>query len=131
VTVDAGETSDVMTILSSNSSTTANYWVDHPAEDRVLDYVADMRGRERDERMEKYFPVYKILPFTGPGYSINFGEMPEAKGRSGFAIFVTCDPSSISMAKCRWVTESVISDGGYNPSDYTISYRAGTVPGPS
>lgn len=130
VDVKAGAVSQVLIDLSPSSSNTADYWLSHPADEAVREYLGDLQASVRDERMYKYFPIYKLLPYDGAGYRINFGEMANAKGGSGFAVMVTCDPSLISMSQCRMVTESVIRDGGYNPADYTIEYQSGSVPEP-
>lgn len=131
VTVKAGTSATVMAGLEPNSAVTTDWYLSHFDDQQTREYIGGLYADEEQDKIDKYLPVWKVLPIGAPGILADYEPMSNAKGGSGYGIAVTCDLTIRSMADCRSIVEYDIRDAGYNPSEYTIQYRSGSVPEPT
>ena len=84
VEIKSGETSNVHFILESNDPSTANWYKDHPEDQKIAQQINDSQFDSEAASYTEENPIIKYLPFETANYSLNYGSCDV----SDFCIFV-------------------------------------------
>lgn len=124
LSIKRGETRYLGVALESNSPSTANWYTEHPREQKLAEAVSS-KNFDLDTvfQAEKY-PLIKILPQYFHYFSIGYGASPQyPKDPTHIAIIVKAATPFNRRLALRW-----IKDNGYEPSDYEIVFSGAPNP---
>jgi len=120
ITVNAlkGQTKLVGAVLVSNSPTTANWYYNHPSDEKIAEGISSKANMAASQQAVQTVPLIQLLPFTGPGfeYQINYGSEPGSSSAIPI-IYITAQSQQAQQDALAWIRTV-----GYNPSKMTIQY---------
>ncbi|MBQ3310046.1 PEGA domain-containing protein [Candidatus Saccharibacteria bacterium] len=95
ITLEAGETKELVVGLISNDPSTANYYETHPEDAEIYTWAASIDFSKKSQQQLADYPILNYLPLKNSSYSIGTGPCNEAElcvkinaadGFYGFAI---------------------------------------------
>ena len=111
-----GEKKTAMTALISNSSTTKDWYLNHPSDQKIAEGVSSRQFTQASQQQVAQNPIIKLLPWTGPDfeYRIDYGSLPDIKG---VVLTITAPDQKSKNDALAWIKSQ-----GYEPASFTIRY---------
>lgn len=125
ITATADETTDILIALVSNSSSTANWYIENEEDSNLNDEIGSrLYSKDQNALLEKY-PIIQDLPVTARYWSLNYGNCPDGRA---FCVIIAANTGSYTYALEHLAT---INDHQYTLSDYPIFFENYTNPFPN
>jgi hypothetical protein len=120
--ITKGQMIAITIALSPNSTATANWYANNPADETILEQATGQNYNQQSSQAVQQVPLIQQLPYVDPSlaFRVDYGE-PLA-GSSVPGIYITAPTTQGQQVALQW-----IEDQGYNPSTLHIQYNTDAV----
>lgn len=109
----------LIVLLSPNSSDGYNYLQNHPDQQLLREKIGGSNYISASEAVQHNYPIIKLLPHNGLGFSINYGQSAaHPNDPSITALYVNYQDPAAKARALNWIKYN-----GYNTQDYEIIYQ--------
>ncbi len=106
--------------LTPISSEGYTYLQDHPDQQLLREKIGGSNYISTSDNMQYYYPIIKLLPHDGEGYSINYGKsVAHSNNPASFALYISYSDSKAQLRALKWITYN-----GFDSQDYEIVYQS-------
>jgi hypothetical protein len=112
--------------LTSNSSSTSNWYFTHPKDEQISEGISSHSNDVLSQQALQKVPLISLLPFTGPNfdYQINYGNQNGANAGTPI-IYISASTTSGYQEALTWIKAQ-----GYDPSKLDIQ-QSTPIPTPA
>jgi hypothetical protein len=123
VTVKKGQEKSLNIILSSNSTSTSDWYLTHPKDAKAAEAISDKETDQLSDQAQAENSIITLLPFVGGGleFRVDYGNVPGEQA-SKPVIYITAPTPQGQQDGLAWIISI-----GYDPAKYTINYVTGQV----
>ena len=126
VTTSKGKTSDITVALISNSPSTANWYLNHPADQQELEVITGKNYNAAVQQSIQRLPLVASLPFIDLYYRVDYGQsVAHPNDPNAVAIYITYYSQDGKQQALDWLKFK-----GYDPATLEIIYtdKTGITP---
>lgn len=117
VKVAKGQTQYIGLALASNSDSTANWYSDHPDDQKLLEIITGQQFKQQSEQSVQQVPLIKSLPYIGVGFEFRVDYGAPLPGTDVPGIYITAATQQGYQDALTW-----IKNQGVDPSTLHIQW---------